>query len=192
MNQKYTGVVVPPELLTAHLTTPDVHSTRRNVSVDYSAAVALLGHFGIEWDLTGADQETLAKVADAVRLWKQNRDLITSGAVVHADIADPSLDVRGVVSSDQSEGLFTITQVTTSAFHPVGRVHFPGLKPQAHYRLTVLVDGGAEGPGQSPLAWLQDPVVMSGEALETIGVRAPVQFPETSTIVKLEEVVDGD
>lgn len=97
-----------------------------------------------------------------------------------------------MVSKDQSEALFTITQVTTSAFHPMGRVHFPGLKPDAHYRLTALVDGAAEGPGQSPLPWLQDPVVMSGEALGTIGVRAPVQFPETSTIIKLQEVPATD
>ncbi len=62
-------------------------------------------------------------------------------------------------------------------------------------RLSHQFHGYVRGRGshpQSPLAWLQDPVVMSGEALETIGVRAPVQFPETSTIVKLEEVVDGD
>ena len=188
VNQRYTGVVIPPELLSAHLTTPTVHSSKRQVSVDYSAAVALLGHFGIEWDLTTADEPTLARVREAVTLWKENRDLISTGTVIHADLADPSLDVRGVVSEDQAEGLFTITQVTSSPFHPVGNVHFPGLREDAQYALSVLADGSEAGPGQSPLPWTQETLVLTGQALSDIGVRAPAQFPQTSTIVKLEQV----
>ena len=188
VNQRYTGIVVPPELMGAHLTTPEVHSTGRHVNVPYSAAVALLGHFGIEWDLTSADAETRAVVEEAVQVWKDNRDLVATGTVVHADLDDPSMDVRGVVSQDQSEALFTITQVTTSAYHPVGYAHFPGLKSDAVYRVTTLIDGGQNGPGQSPLLWAQQPITMTGQMLGSLGVRAPMQFPQTSTVVKLEEV----
>ncbi len=191
VNQCYTGIVIPPELLSAHLTTPTVHSSKRQVSVDYSAAVALLGHFGIEWDLTTADENTLAQVEAAVDLWKKNRDLISTGTIVRADLADPSLDVRGVVSKDLTEGLFTITQVTSSPFHPVGNVHFPGLKDDAQYALTVLVDGSEAGPGQTPLPWIQEPPILTGQALADIGVRAPTQFPQTSTVVKVQQVVSG-
>ncbi|WP_217585283.1 alpha-galactosidase, partial [Microbacterium sp. GbtcB4] len=49
--QRHTALVVPPEMMGMHLTTPHVHSTGRTVSLAFSGAVALFGHFGIEWDL---------------------------------------------------------------------------------------------------------------------------------------------
>ena len=55
-NQRYTGLVVPPELMGMHLTSPVVHSSGRTVSLGLSGAVALFGHFGIEWDLTSVDE----------------------------------------------------------------------------------------------------------------------------------------
>ena len=57
-NQRYTGLVVPPELMGMHLTSPVVHASRRTVSLEFSGAVALFGHFGIEWDLTAVDEAT--------------------------------------------------------------------------------------------------------------------------------------
>ena len=54
-NQRYTALVVPPELMGMHLTSPVVHSSGRTVALGFSAAVALFGHFGVEWDLTTVD-----------------------------------------------------------------------------------------------------------------------------------------
>ena len=54
-NQRYTALVVPPELMGMHLTSPVVHSSGRTVALGLSAAVALFGHFGVEWDLTTVD-----------------------------------------------------------------------------------------------------------------------------------------
>lgn len=186
-NQKYTGLVMPPELLGAHLTAPKVHSTGRIVDLEFSAAVALLGHFGIEWDLTGADDATLDEVSRLVEFYKQNRELISTGTVVHADLSDPALDVRGVVSEDKRNALFTITQVTTSAFHPLGMVHFPGLDPKTVYRVQLALAGGDKtGPGQSEMPWLAESMELPGAALMHPGVRAPAQNPENSLIIRIE------
>ncbi len=54
--QRYTGLIVPPEMMGAHLTSPSVHSTGRQVSLDLSAGVAMFGHLGVEWDLTALDE----------------------------------------------------------------------------------------------------------------------------------------
>ncbi len=188
-NQKYTGLVIPPELLSAHLTTPRVHSTGRTVSTLHSGAVAMLGHFGIEWDLSVEDEETQAEVAELVRLYKANRHLVATGTVVHADLSDPALDVRGVVSTDKQEALFTVTQVSSSVFHPVGNVHFPGLEPETLYEITpALPEKVSQEPGQSPVGWMEESVTLSGAVLGSIGVRAPVQFPERSLILSVTAV----
>ena len=132
--QRYTGLVVPPEMMGAHLTSPIVHSTARQVSLDLSAGVALLGHLGIEWDLTALDGEGLASVARWVDLHKRHRTLIHTGALVHGDAPDATTDVRGVVARDGASALFSFTQVSTSVdlparpLHPAGPARRPPLR----------------------------------------------------------------
>jgi len=186
-NQRYTALVVPPELMGMHVTSPVVHSSGRTVGLDLSAAVALFGHFGIEWDLTTADDETRARVAAWIALAKRVRSLIATGRTIDVDGADPGVDVRGVVSADAASAFFTITQVETSVAYPPGRIRMPGLDPARRYRLTVLTPGGDayEDAGQSPLEWAHHDTVLTGRELAVAGVRPPVQFPQRSTVVEL-------
>ncbi|MDR1807108.1 MAG: alpha-galactosidase [Propionibacteriaceae bacterium] len=166
--QKWTGLVVPPEYLGAHLTSPTVHSTGRTVGLDLSAGVALFGHLGIEWDLRSCDGATLDRVARWVELYKSHRRLIATGRLVHADLADPALDLRGVVAADQSTALFALTQVTTSAWHPPAPVTFPGLDPDTAYTVTADTLG---------------PLALTGRQLATTGLRPPQQHPEHLTLI---------
>ncbi|WP_051639825.1 alpha-galactosidase [Cellulomonas sp. URHE0023] len=185
-NQRYTALVVPPEMMGMHLTSPVVHSTGRTVDVDFSAAVALFGHFGIEWDLTATDESTRGRIASWVAYAKQIRPLVASGRTVDVDHTDPGIDVRGIVAADLSSAVFTITQTATTAAYPPGRVRLPGLDPARRYRLRTL---DPTGPGhdaaQSPLAWRAHPVALTGHELDAVGVRPPVQFPQQSTVVEL-------
>ncbi|MFF2488564.1 alpha-galactosidase [Microbacterium sp. NPDC058062] len=183
-NQKHTGIVVPPEMLGMHLTTPVVHSSGRTVSVGLSGAVALLGHFGIEWDLTTLDDAGRAEVAEWVALAKRLRPLIASGRVVHVDGVEPGIDVRGVVAADASSGVFTIVQTATSAAYPPGRIRMPGLEPARTYRLRVLTRDREEA-GQSSLEWAETTTVLTGLQLAEVGVRPPVQRPQQAMVVEL-------
>ncbi|MFB7886273.1 alpha-galactosidase [Microbacterium sp. NPDC056057] len=183
-NQKHTGIVVPPEMLGMHLTTPVVHSSGRTVSVDLSGAVALLGHFGIEWDLTTLDDAGRAEVAEWVALAKRLRPLISSGRVVHVDGVEPGIDVRGVVAADASSAVFTIVQTATSAAYPPGRIRMPGLGPARTYRLRVLTRD-REDAGQSSLEWAETTTVLTGLQLAEVGVRPPVQRPQQAMVVEL-------
>ncbi|WP_144720662.1 alpha-galactosidase [Agrococcus jejuensis] len=183
--QRYTGLVVPPEMLGAHLTSPRVHSTGRTVSLELSAGVALLGHLGIEWDLTALDDAGLARIAHWVALWKRHRGMLATGRVVHADLADESVDVRGVVADDGAEALVTITQVTSSRSHPGARVRIPGLDAARAYRVTTLTPDDADTPGQSPLDWARG-VTLSGAALAHVGLRAPALLPQQLALLHLE------
>ncbi len=185
-NQRYTALVVAPELMGMHLTSPVVHSSGRTVALGFSAAVALFGHFGVEWDLTAVDDPTRAAIAGWVSLAKRLRPLIATGRTIDVDGTDPGIDVRGMVAHDGSSGVFTITQVETTAAYPAGRIRLPGLDPARIYRLHILSLGDeGDDPGQSPLEWAQHPTVLTGRQLAAIGIRPPVQLPQQATVIEL-------
>ena len=183
--QRYTGLVVPTEMMGAHLTSPTVHSTGRQVSLDLSAGVAMFGHLGIEWDLRALDDEGLASVARWVERYKQYRALIHSGALVHGDTPDATTDVRGVVARDGASALFTFTQVSTSVTYPPGRFTLPGLDPDRRYTVRIAAGRVADGPGQSPLPWAEQPITLTGRQLGAAGLQAPVLFPAQLVLLEL-------
>ncbi|MFE5410368.1 alpha-galactosidase [Microbacterium sp. NPDC056569] len=183
-NQKHTGIVVPPEMLGMHLTSPVVHSSGRTVSVGLSGAVALLGHFGIEWDLTTLDDAGRSEIAEWVALARRLRPLIASGRVIHVDGTDPGIDVRGIVARDAASAVFTVVQTATSAAYPPGRIRMPGLDPAKTYRLRVVTRDGDDA-GQSPLEWAQSDTALTGLQLAEVGVRPPVQRPQQAMVVEL-------
>ncbi|MCF4121350.1 alpha-galactosidase [Antribacter sp. KLBMP9083] len=186
-NQRYTGLLLPPELMGMHLTTPKVHSTGRTVALDLSGGVALFGHFGIEWDLTTLDDEGLSEVAGWVALHKRYRDLAHGGRVVNGD-GDPHADVRGVVSADAAAAVFTYAQVTTSVTYPPGRFTLPGLDPDRRYTVRVVAGSVDDGPGQSPLAWTRRPITLTGRQLALAGLQAPVLYPGRLVVLEVSAV----
>ncbi|RMB62313.1 alpha-galactosidase [Tessaracoccus antarcticus] len=185
-NQKYTSLVVPPEMMGMHLTSPVVHSTGRTVSLNLSAAVALFGHFGIEWDLTRANDATRARITDWVTFAKDIRDLVATGHIVFTDGTDTGLDVRGIVAANRSRAIYTVTQATTTITYPPAPITLPGLDPHTHYQVRLLHPGGQDPqPGQSPLIWPHQETVLTGRELSTIGLRPPVQYPQQATIIEV-------
>jgi alpha-galactosidase len=189
-NQRHTALVVPPELMGMHLTSPVVHSSGRAVDLDLSAAVALFGHFGVEWDLTAAGDDTRRRVAAWIAVAKRVRPLVATGRTVDVDGTDPGIDVRGIVADDAESAVFTITQIETSVAYPPGRVRMPGLDPDRRYRVAVLTAGEPHGDaGQSTLAWTVHPTVLTGRELASVGIRPPVQLPQRSTVVELTAIV---
>jgi alpha-galactosidase len=53
--QRWTGLLLPPELLGAHVGAEHAHTTGRAHSLAFRAGTALFGHFGVELDLTRTD-----------------------------------------------------------------------------------------------------------------------------------------
>ena len=83
--QRWTGLLLPPELLGAHVGAPVAHTTGALHTLDFRAGTALFGHFGIEWDLTTADAAERARLAEWVALYRALRPLLHSGTVVRGD-----------------------------------------------------------------------------------------------------------
>ncbi|MEU0957044.1 alpha-galactosidase [Streptomyces niveus] len=185
--QCWTGLLLPPELLGAHVGSPVSHTTGRAHTLDFRAGTALFGHFGIEWDLTAAGPGERARLAEWVAAYKELRPLLHTGTVVHGDHPDPALRVHGVVAADRSHALYALVQTATSVMSPAGIVRLPGLDPDARYQVRPRRPGDLpEGPRRSDPLWWERPegVTLTGRMLEVSGVRAPTLFPERLVLVE--------
>ncbi|MCU7729323.1 alpha-galactosidase [Actinoplanes sp. KI2] len=191
--QRWTGTLLPPELIGAHVGPTVSHTTGRVHTLDFRAGTALFGHFGIEWDLTEVGEDERERLAAWVRLYKQLRGLLHGGTVVRADHPDPALWVHGVVAEDRSEAVYALVAMATGVASPPGRVRLPGLDPDAVYHVTPLAPGDRpQGPTRHSLGWWAGGVALTGRMLAVAGVQAPVQFPERLVLIRAERVEVGD
>jgi alpha-galactosidase len=186
--QRYTQLLLPPELLGTHLGGPEAHTTRRRHHLGFRGATAMWGHMGIEWDLTSTTPDERDQVSRWVELHKSLRPLLHSGDVVVADHPDPAIWVNGVVAQDKSEAVFAITTVGRPVTFPPGRVCLPGLHPDTRYTLEPVPPADYyPGTNQYP-GWWKDGVTLSGRTLAQVGVQIPAMFPEYTHIVRARAV----
>jgi alpha-galactosidase len=185
--QRWTQLLLPPELVGSHVGPPTAHLSGRTHHLSFRGATALFGHFGIEWDVTSTGGEDRAALGRLVATYKRHRDLLHSGDVVHGDPADPSTAVHGVVARDRGEALFAFVQLASSAAEVPNPVRLPGLDPARTYRVQVVDTGGTPFTVQREQpAWMDDgSLVATGSFLASIGVRAPVLGPEQALVLHL-------
>lgn len=187
--QRWTGLVVPPELVGSHIGPTTAHTTGRTHDLSFRALTALFGHFGLEWDIRqvrGAERDELR---GAVGLYKRHRALIHTGTMVRADVPDPSLMLHGVVAGDGTRALFALAAVATSYSEQPGRVALPGLAPDALYRVELCYPGpdaaGATFVQASPPAWVEGGALASGRFLAEVGLPMPVLNPEHAILLEV-------
>jgi alpha-galactosidase len=185
--QRWTQLLLPPELVGSHVGPPTAHTTGRTHSLAFRAGTALFGHFGIEWDIRTATPGEQRELAAAVAFYRRHRELLHGGDVVRADHHDPAAALHGVVSGDRREAIFAYVQLAASATEAPGAARFPGLDRDQTYRVTPVRFGGNAGSagGHSihvlPPGWLADPATASavpGALLERVGLPMPVLLPE--------------
>lgn len=190
--QKYTNLLVPSELIGAHVGAKRSHTTGRTHGLHLRAGHTLFGHMGIEWDISNIQEEELQELANWIKLHKKWRDVIHTGKSVYADLEDESGgDLRGVISTNQSKAIFTYTQTKTSQYYPVAPITFPGLHEETLYKLTLVQDPKTDKEqfvGQSPLLWTEKECILSGKALNTVGVQILTLLPETLIVFEVEKV----
>jgi alpha-galactosidase len=185
--QRYTQLLLPPELIGCHVGPPRAHTTGRTHTLSFRAITALFGHFGIEWDIASASTEERQELAGWVALHKQFRQLLHTGRVVRADRGPDDLLVHGVVAQDGSRALYAAVQLTQSITSAVGRVRLPGLEPNRTYRVNKTATPGAESRAVS---WWTDggQVEMNGAALAAVGIQVPAQWPESAILLDVTAI----
>jgi alpha-galactosidase len=181
---RWTGLLLPPELIGTHVAGPVSHTTGRIHHLDFRAGSALFGHFGIEWDIASAGPAERARLAEWIAVHKRLRPLLHTGSVVRGDHPDPALWVYGVVAADASHALFACAQTATSVHAPAGRVRLPGLDPAATYRLAPLAPGNLVDDGRTGPPWWTTGVDLPGRVLATVGVQVPTLLPERLVLIE--------
>ncbi|MGQ7295118.1 alpha-galactosidase [Quadrisphaera sp. KR29] len=206
--QRWMVQQAPPEHLGAHVSAPVSHQTRRTVPLDFRAATALFGAFGVEWDVSTATEEDRARLAAWVAVFKEHRGLLHSGRTWRADSPDPAVRSHGVVALDGSQALVAQVQLGESwVEHPVPvRLPVawgpgdPGLEPQLRYRARWVgpvpePDRGARA--NAALGWRSGDVdpdgplggaALPGAVLGSVGLVLPRRHPLTVTLVHLQAV----
>ncbi|MEM7288482.1 MAG: alpha-galactosidase [Actinomycetota bacterium] len=187
--QRGCSMLLPPEVMGAHIGPDRAHTTNRRQDVGFRAATALFGHLGIEWNLLSATGEELDAVTAAVAVHRRLRALLHSGDTVRVDHADDAALVHGVVSGDHSRALFAYVQLSPSRTMVPSPFLLAGLDPDAVYRVDVVhelgsaVDGGRVAP-----AWLSDGAAVTGAQLMRRGMQPPALHAESALLLELTRV----
>jgi alpha-galactosidase len=184
--QRGTSLLIPPELMGAHVGAARAHTTGRMHTLAFRAATALFGHFGIEWNLLDLSDAELDDLRQIVAVHKEHRPLLHTGDVVRFDGVGEHALAHGVYSSDRSAALVAFVQLHTAPAPSPAPLRLPGLEPTARYSIDVLpLPGGWEPTtGRGP-EWPAKGIVLSGRQLAAHGVQLPVMAPESALLLRL-------
>ena len=186
--QRWTSQVIPPEMLGTHIGPTHGHQTGRTLELSMRAITALFGHAGIEWNITQATAEERANLATWARYYKDNRALLHSGKSVRIDYPDEHGYLHGVISADTKKSIFAYVQLTpTVTIHPAS-LKFAGLDAAANYLVKAVYPAGKPRFMLiTPPQWM-DGITMSGSALATIGVSAPILAPANAVLIEITKL----
>ncbi|WP_245866904.1 alpha-galactosidase [Diaminobutyricimonas aerilata] len=176
--QRWSELLLPPELLGSHVGAARSHTTNRMSDLSFRLATTLFASAGIEWDITTCSADELDRLRAWADLYKEVRELVATGRRVHADLADDQTLLHGSVAADGSRALYAWARLDTSPAGQAGRVPFPGLDRGRDYRMRVRRELGDvslhQGAGPE---WLEsadaDGVVLPGVVLGEVGVPLP-------------------
>jgi alpha-galactosidase len=79
---------LPPEVMGAHVGASPSHATGRHQSLDFRAAIAAQGHFGVELDPEAMAPQEQASLAGWIAWWKRWRAVIHGGQVQMGEGSD--------------------------------------------------------------------------------------------------------
>ncbi|MFM5905259.1 MAG: alpha-galactosidase [Micrococcales bacterium] len=183
--QRYTSIVIPPELLGTHIGPTHAHSTGRTHELSFRAITALFGHAGLEWDLTETTADERATLKAWTDYYKANRELLHGGRTVRVDQTDATAQTYGVVSHDGSRGIFAHVTLAMSQFALPPALRLAGLDAQAKYHVKLVQPaGGYLSTQKFDPEWING-VTVDGGFLMNVGLRAPILKPENAFLLEV-------
>ena len=125
--QRGASMLIPPEVMGAHIGPRTSHTTGRTQSLSFRAATALFGHLGVEWDVTKLRDEDRIALRAVIAMHKEHRALLHGGNAVHFT-TDPAFNAHGVYSKDRSQAIVSFAQLTTAPSQTPPPLRMPGLR----------------------------------------------------------------
>lgn len=189
--QRYTELVVPPEMIGAHIGPSPAHSTWRATDLSYRAAMSLEGCSGFEWNILECTDDEHAQITAFVKLVKELRGLLHAGEVHHADFHDPALRARGVVADDASRAVWVVATVTNLRDVVTERLRPAGLDASRTYRVRLREEIGESRWGWNTPQWIAaartgEGFVVSGVLLQQIGLQLPPLWPMQAIVLDMQ------
>jgi len=186
--QRGVSMLIPPEVMGAHIGPTTSHTTGRTQTLSFRAATAMFGHLGVEWNVTKLTDEERVALHAVIAMHKEHRELLHSGDVVRFD-TDPAYNANGVYAPDRSEGIIAFAQLTTAPSQTPPPLRLPGLDADARYRIEHLrIPYETWGAARVQPPWLADGVVLTGRQLVAHGVQPPTLHPESALLFKLTRI----
>ncbi len=183
--QRGASMLIPPELMGAHVGPERSHTTGRRHDLAFRAATALFGHLGVEWNLLSLDDTELDALAEVIALHQRLRPLLHGGDAVRFD-TEPAYVAHGVYATDRSEAIVSFATIATAISLTPPPLLLPGLDPDRTYRVERLrLPGERGGAGRTEPRWCSAGAHVTGLMLATIGIQPPAMHPDTAVLIRL-------
>lgn len=186
--QRWTSLLMPPELLGSHVGAARAHVTGRHSSLGFRAITALLGSFGIEWDLREASEADLEELTAWIREVKRLAPLVERGTLHRLETEDAHI-AQSVVSGDARHAIVTLAAIDSPPHIPGPPLRLAGLDPDRHYRVSrVRIAGAVDSISTRPQpAWWDEEFVCRGSNLTKIGLPMPTLRPQEAALIEVRE-----
>jgi alpha-galactosidase len=183
--QRGASMLIPPEVMGAHIGPTTSHTTGRTQTLSFRAATALFGHLGVEWNVTKLSDEERKALRAVIVTHKEHRELLHGGDSVRFT-TDPAWCAHGVYAPDRSRGIVSFAQLTTAPSQTPPPLRLPGLDLDAHYEVRHLaIPYEKWGAARVQPSWLVDGVTLTGRQLAYHGIQPPTLHPESAVLFTL-------
>lgn len=178
---------LPPEIMGSHVGANPAHATGRSQALAFRAAIACMGHLGVELDPEQLSDSDRAELARWIGLYKQWRPLLHGTRV---DLGEGADGLRWQAhGTDEEKILFCIRTSPPQDRRPQP-LALPFAADEHAWQVSLLEL--AEQPGHGlPVAKLfremrEGPVRFSGSWLAHAGLPLPLQKAESVAVFRLE------
>jgi alpha-galactosidase len=183
--QRGVSMLIPPEMMGAHIGPERSHTTGRRHDLAFRAATALFGHLGVESNLLSLDDSELDALAEVISLHRDLRALLHTGDVVRFD-TEPAYLAHGVYAADRSDAVLSFAVASTANSLTPPPLIVPGLDPDRRYRVERLrLPGERRGLGRTQPAWCDGGITLTGAGLAIVGIQPPSMHPESAILIRV-------
>ena len=179
------SMLIPFELMGAHIGPTRSHTTGRVHSLAFRGLTAMFGHLGVEWNVLTLTADESSQLSEFISLHKRFRNLLHSGDVVRFDSVRnghaAASHAYGVYATDRREALVAHVQLTTGMSQLPPALRLPGLIPDATYVVEQVTLPGAR------LEWELSGIQLTGVQLAAHGVQLPAHHPESGVLLHLRQ-----
>jgi alpha-galactosidase len=178
---------LPAEVLGSHVGPAVNPITGRHTPMNFRAAVATLGHMGVEADPATMTEEEQAILKLAITRYKEWRDVLHQGEWRELDLALAGAFGHLVRSGERSLALVAGTAFARAFNAP--RVRITGFGPDDIFRVRLLEPWPMKAASylHDPQGW-RDGRLLSGAALADSGLALPLAHPHSAWLVGIERV----